>query len=268
MARRDQAGQIERGGLGQQLLANLAAQQAGRVGAGQGDAAGDRDQQRGNQRDQPVAHGQHGIGARGLAQLDSLLQGADQQAGDDVDGGNQDRGQRVALVEARRAVHGAVELGLAGNRLAAPARLGLVDQAGIHVGVDGHLLAGQRVQGEARRDLGGAHRAVRDDQKLNGDQGQKQHEADHIVAAHDELAEGLDHLAGRRGALRAVQQNAAAGGDIQRQAEEGEQQQQGGKDAQLDGAANLHRGEKDDDRGGHRKRQQQVERRRRAAAPA
>jgi hypothetical protein len=49
-----------------------------------------------------------------------------------------------------------------------------------------------------------------------------------------------------------VQQNAAAGGDVQRQPEEGQQQQQGGKDAQLDGAANLHRGEKDDDRGGHR----------------
>ena len=159
--RRDQAGQIERAGLGQQLLANLAAQHAGGVGAGQRDAAGDRDQQRRNQRDQAVADGEHRVGARGLGQRHALLQGADQQAGDDVDAGNQDGGQRVALVEARRAVHGAVELGLAGDGLAAFARLLLVDQAGVHVGVDGHLLAGQRVEGEAGGDLGGAHGSVR-----------------------------------------------------------------------------------------------------------
>ncbi len=257
--RRDQAGQVQCGGPAQQLLANLAAQHPGRVGAGQGDASGHRDQQRGNQGDQPVAHRQHGVGAGRLAQLDSLLQGADQQAGDDVDGGNQNGGQRVPLVEARRAVHGAVELGLAGDRLAPPPRLGLVDQPGVHVGVDGHLLARQRIEREPRRHLGGAHGAVRDHQELNGDQGQKQHEADHVVAAHHELAEGLDHLAGSGRALRAVQQNAAAGGDVQRQPEERQQQQQGGKDGQLDGAANLHRGEEDDDRGGHRERQQEVQ---------
>ena len=145
---------------------------------------------------------------------------------------------------------------MAWRRLRAPR---LVDQPGVHVGVDGHLLAGQCVEGEAGGDLGGAHRAMRDDQKLNGDQGQKQHEADDVVAAHHKLPEGLDHLARRGRALRAMQQNAAAGGDVERQPEEREQQQQRGKDAKLDGAAHLHGGEKDDDRGGHRKRQQQVE---------
>ena len=153
--------------------------------------------------------------------------------------GNQNRGQRIALVEARRAVHGAVELGLAGDRLPPPPRLGLVDQPGVHVGVDGHLLARQGIQREAGRDLGGAHRAVRDHQELNGDQGQKQHEADHVIAAHHELAEGLDDLAGRRRALRAVQQNAAAGGDVQGQPEEGQQQQQGGKDADSSTARRI-----------------------------
>ena len=82
-----------------------------------------------------------------------------------------------------------------------------------------------------------------------------------VVAAHHKLPEGLDDLARRGRALLPVQQNAAAGGDVQRQPEERQQQQQRGKDAQLDGAANLHRGEKDDDRRGHRKRQQKVQRR-------
>jgi hypothetical protein len=167
----------------------------------------------------------------------------------------------MKLIEARRPVHRSVKFGLAGDALAPPPRLDLVDQPGVHVGVDGHLLARQRIQGEARRHLGGAHGAVRDDQELNGDQGQKEHEAHHVVAAHHKLPEGLDHLAGRRRALGAMQQDAAAGGDVQRQAKEGQQQQQRGKDAQLDGAANLHGGEKDDDRGGHRQAEQKVQRR-------
>ena len=258
-AGRDHARHVERCGPAQQLLPDLAAQHAGRVGARERDAAGHRDQQRRNDRHQAVAHREHGVGARGLAQLDALLQGADQQAGDDVDGRDQNRGQRVALVEARRAVHGAVELGLAGDGLAAAPRLGLVDQPRVHVGVDGHLFAGQSIEREARRDLGGAHGAVRDHQELNRDQSQKQHEADHIVAAHHELPEGLDHLARRGRSLLAVQQNAPAGGDVEREAEEREQQEQRGKDRELDGAANLHGGEEDDDRGRHRERQQKVQ---------
>ena len=155
------------------MLADLAAQHGGRVGAGQRDASGHRDQQRRNQRDQAVAYRQHRVGARRFTQLNSLLQGADQQAGNDVDRRDQDGGQRIPLVKARGAVHGPVKLRLPGNRLPSPARLGLVDQAGVHVRVDGHLFARQRVQREPCRHLGGAHGAVRDHQELNGDQGQK-----------------------------------------------------------------------------------------------
>ena len=201
IAARDQAGKVERRRPRQQLLPNLAAQHPGGIGASQRDASGDRNQQRRNHRHQPVAHGEHGVGARRFAQVDPLLQRADQQAGDDVDGSNKNRGQRIALVEARRAIHRAVELGFARDRLAAAPGFGFIDEAGVHVGIDGHLLAGQRVQREARRDLGGAHRAMRDHQELDGDQGQKQHEADNIVAAHDELSEGLDHLAGGGGSF-------------------------------------------------------------------
>ncbi len=104
---------------------------------------------------------------------------------------------------------------------------------------------------------------MRHHQKLNGDQGQKQHEAHHIIAAHHKLPEGLDHLARRAGSLLPVQQNAAARGDVQRQAEQREQQKQCGKHRKLDGAANLHRGKEDDHRSRHRKRQQKVQYRRR-----
>ena len=58
-----------------------------------------------------------------------------------------------------------------GDRFAPRPGLALVDEAGVQVGVDGHLLAGHRVQREARGHLSGAHRAVADDQELDGDQG-------------------------------------------------------------------------------------------------
>ena len=82
-----------------------------------------------------------GVGAHRLAQVDSLLQCADEKTSDDVDCCDQDGGERVALVEPRRAIHGAVEFSLAGDSLASAPRLRLIDRPGIHVRIDGHLLA-------------------------------------------------------------------------------------------------------------------------------
>ena len=64
---------------------------------------------------------------------------------------------------------------------------------------------------------------------LNGDQGQEEHEADDVVSANDELAECLNHPSRGGRALTAVQQNAAAAGEIERQAQEGQQKSKLGK---------------------------------------
>ena len=66
----------------------------------------------------------------------------------------------------------------------------LVDGAGLQVGVDGHLLARHRVQGEARGDFGDAAGAVGDDHELDDDQDQEDDDADDEVAADHEVAEG------------------------------------------------------------------------------
>jgi len=63
--------------------------------------------------------------------------------------------------------------GLASDGLTPAPRLGLVDQTGIHVGVDRHLLAGKCIERETRRNFSRAHRTVRDDEELDRDQGQK-----------------------------------------------------------------------------------------------
>ena len=74
----------------------------------------------------------------------------------DVDDDDDERRDDVALHELHRAVHRAVELALALEQAPPPPRLVAVDRAGAELGVDRHLLAGHRVEREARADLGDA----------------------------------------------------------------------------------------------------------------
>ncbi len=69
---------------------------------------------------------------------------------------------------------------------------------------------------------------------LDGDQDQENHHADDVIAAHHEIAEGFDHLARRARAGIALNQDQARGRDVQRQAEQGQQQQRGGKNIEFD----------------------------------
>jgi hypothetical protein len=77
--------------------------------------------------------------------------------------------------------------------------VGFVDQAGVQVGVDRHLLAGHRIEGEARADFGDALGALGDHDEVDHHQDREDDQADGEVAADQEVAEGLDHLAGGAG---------------------------------------------------------------------
>jgi hypothetical protein len=241
------------------LRAEIGGEGGVRGGAGHHHASRHRDQKRRDQGDQAVADREHGVGLERLAKGDVELEDSDEKAGQDVDAGDQDGGDGIALVETRGAVHGPVELGFAGCLFAAGARLMLVDESGIEVGVDGHLLAGQRVESEARGDFGGAHRAVADHDVLDGDEGDEENESDDVVAADDELSEGFDDASGGPGAFVAVQQNAAAGREVQRQAEQGEQKQQAGENGKLRRAQDLQRREQDQHGRGKAGGQQEIE---------
>ncbi len=74
-------------------------------------------------------------------------------------------------------------------------------------------------------DLGDAPRALGDDDEVDDHQDGKDHQADRVVAADDELAEGLDDLAGRVAAVVAFQQDHPGRGHVQRQAQQGRHQQ-------------------------------------------
>ena len=99
--------------------------------------------------------------------------------------------------------------------LAARACLFFVNQPGVQVGVDRHLLAGHGVQGESGGDFSGSHCAVADHDILDRNQGEEQHEADYVIPADNELAECLNDASCRRSAFAAVQQNSPAARQVE-----------------------------------------------------
>src|SRR5260370_28849009 len=95
----------------------------------------------------------------------------------------------------------------------------LIDEYGIQVGIDRHLLARESVEGEAGGDFSGAHGTVADDDVLDGDEGDEENKSDNVVAAHNELSKGLDDASRRSGPFVAMEKYEAAASSAQREAE-------------------------------------------------
>ncbi len=190
---------------------------AGDAGFRHQEAGGGGDDQRGNLRHQAVADGEDGVGVRRVGKGKALLGDADDHAADDVDEDDEQAGDGVAAHEFGSAVHGAEEAAFVLERLAALARLLLVNEARGQVGVDRHLLAGHGVQMEARGHFGDAAGALGDDDEVHDHQNRKDDDANDEIAGHDEIAEGLNDVAGGVGAFVAVREDEAGGGEVERQ---------------------------------------------------
>ena len=192
-----------------------------------------------------------------------MLEDADQHAADQVDEENQQAGNGVAADELAGAVHGAVEVRFHADLGAPGDGLLLGDDAGVQVRVDGHLLAGHGIQGEPRADFRDAAGALGHHHEVDDDEDREDHDADGVVAADDELAEGLDHLAGGIGAGVAVQQHDPGGGHVQRQPEQGGQQQDGGEGRQVERPHHVDDGQDHDQRDADVEREERVQHQRR-----
>ena len=222
--------------MAEQLGRDLAAQVAARRRAGDEDAGRGRDQEGRDLRRETVADRQQRIRVQGGGEAEVVLEDADDDPAEQVDRDDDDPRHRVALHELRGAVHRAVEIGLAGDLGAAVARLGLGDLAGVQVGVDRHLLAGHRVEGEAGRHLGDAAGAVRDHDELDHDEDQEHDEADNEVATHHEGAERVDYAAGL-----AVHQHEPRHAHVDREAEQGREQEERRERRELERPRHVHR---------------------------
>ncbi len=181
---------------------------------------GGGDHQRRDLRDQAVADGQQRVVAHGGAEVQVVLHHAHDHAGREIDEHDDQAGDGVAAHELAGTVHGAVEVGLLRHLGTALAGAFLVDQAGVQVGVDGHLLAGHGIEHEARAHFGDTARTLGDHHEIDHDQDGEHHDPHGEVAAHQEVAEGLDHLAGGVRTGMALQQHHARGGHVQRQAQQ------------------------------------------------
>ncbi len=159
---------------------------------------------------------------------------AEDDAADDVDGEDEHAGRRVALHELGRTVHRTVEIGFARDFLAALARFLDRDEAGVQVGIDRHLLAGQGIQGEACGHFGHAARALGDHHHVDDHDDREDEQADDIVAADQETAERLDDVTGGTLAGVAVDQHDAGGRHVQRQAQQGREQQDGREGREIE----------------------------------
>ena len=135
------------------LFGEVSSQTRFRGGARCDDAAGNRYQQCRNDRDQAVSDGENRIRFQRFAEAQAVLKRAGQKPSQDVHGRDNDAGDRVALREANRSIHRPIEFGFPCRVLAPLAGLGFVDQSGIEIRINAHLLARQSIEREARRDF-------------------------------------------------------------------------------------------------------------------
>ena len=207
-----------------------------------------RQEQRRDLRDQAVADGEERVGAARIRDRHAVLGGADDDAAEQVDEHDQYAGDGVAAHEFAGAVHRAVEVRLLAHLLPAHDRVGLGDEAGVQIGVDGHLPAGHRVQGEPRTHLGDAPGALGDDDEVDDHQDREHHHADGVIAAHHELPERRDHVAGRVRAGVAPDQHHPGRGDVEPEPQERRPEQHRRKARELERSPHVDHCKQDDQR--------------------
>jgi hypothetical protein len=242
-----------------ELLDQRLVGRAGNAGLRHQEARGGRDDQRRDLGDEAVADGEQRVRLRGFAERKSLLRDADDDAADDVDEDDEQARHRVAAHEFGGTVHGAEEAAFVLQRHAALARRLLVDQAGVEVGIDRHLLARHSVQMEARRNFRDAARTLGDDDEVHGDEDREHDDPDHEIAAHHEIAESLDDMARGVRALVPAREDQPRGSEVERQPQHGRDQKRGRKRREFQRRLDEQRRHQDQDRQRDRDRQEQVE---------
>ncbi len=138
----------------------------------------------------------------------------------------------------------------------------LIQNAGIEIRIDGHLLAGHGIQGETGRHLRDPLAPLGDHHEVDDHQDHEHHQTDHIVAADHHFTEGLDDLAGGIVALVAMEQHDTGRGHVEGQAHQGRHQQHGREDREVQRTAGRYRDQQ------HQHSQHYVEREQGVQQPA
>ena len=103
------------------------------------------------------------------------------------------------------------------------------------------MLAGHRIEREARGNLGDTLGTLGDNNKLNQNDDQENHQTNDYITLNHELTERFDNLAG----VTAIRQNLSSGGNIQRQSEQRGNQKHRGVDRKFQRFPDVHGREQD-----------------------
>ena len=235
--------------LGAELGPHVLAQAPLRHAAGHDHARGGGDHQGRDLADQAVAHRELGIGGEHRGKVHAAHHHTDDDTANQVDQRQDDGHGGIALDDLGSTIHGAVEVRLALNLLAAHPCLLVVDHPGVQVGVNRHLLAGHGVQRKTRRHFRDTLRTLGNDDQLHQYDDDEDNKPNDYIARRNQLTESSDHLTCGVLALdRAVAQNQAGGGDVHTQSKQGCDQQQRRKNGEFQRFGDAHGDDQDDDR--------------------
>ncbi len=246
-------GDDQRLGPGEELTQHFVAEVSLAAGTGDDQPCAQRYHECGNLAGQPIADRQLRVELHAVHEPPVLLHHADVKAAENIDERDDDAGNGVPADEFTGTVHRPVKIRLPSDVFPPLSRLRLGDDAGVHLRVDRHLLAGHRIEGESRRHFRDSAGAFGDDDKLNDEDDDENDNAHRQRTAGDELAEGVDNFAGgmERGfGVAGGRENQPGGRDIQHEPEERDAQEQRRKDGKFQRALYVNRRDQDD----HRKR--------------
>ena len=251
---KEASGNDEAFGLARDLVGEFVAQLLLAAAACDDEGTGDRYDEAGDLRGEAVTDGELGEDFGGFACVPAANEDADREAADDVDDGDDEAGDGIASHEFACTVHGTVEVGFLSEFFATAAGFGFVDVAGVEIAVDGHLLAGHGVQGEACCDFTDACGTFGDDQELHDDHDEENDDADEERVACDKVAEGHDDMTsdggGFFGGLCISSENEARAGDVEDETEERGCEQQRWKYAEFHRVFHVDGGEQHHDADG------------------
>src|SRR5690606_1151485 len=137
-------------------------------------------------------------------------------------------GYGISLHELGRTVHRTVEVRLTRYLVAPPAGFIFIYETCREVGIDRHLLARHCIERETGCYLGHTPGTLRDDDEIDAHKDDEDHQSHGEVAAHHELAERLNHRA-----CMSFGEYESGTAHVQGKPEEGEQEQQRGKAAEI-----------------------------------
>ena len=163
-----------------------------------------------------------------------MLEHADGEASQEIDERDDHAGHSLAPHKSAGAVHAGEEVGLPLQFLPLVGRLLAGDRSRLGLGIDGHLAAGQTVEGKAGSHFAGAGGSRGDHHKLNNGDDGEDHRSHHQIVGCHKLAEGVDHFAGGTSSIdRRAGEHQPRGGYVEDESNERRAEHKRGEDTHL-----------------------------------